>query len=96
MWGTSSGDRKNVSTAWRPGKRKRTRPIADSRPMAVATTAVTRPTTWLTRKNERTNVSLAKKAWYQRRDSPRGGKSKVDVGPNDTAITTTRGASKRA
>ena len=54
------------------------------------------PITWLTRKNERTNVSLAKNAWYQRSDSPLGGKSKVAVEPNDTAITTTSGASRSA
>ena len=61
----------------------------------MAASAVRSPTTWLTR-NERTNISLAKNAWYQRRDRPFGGKSKVAVEPNDTAATTTSGASNSA
>ena len=76
--------------------RSRTRPIADSVPATVAASAVSNPTTWLTRKNERTNISLAKKDRYQRSDSPLGGKSDVEVEPNDTTITTTSGASSSA
>src|SRR5206468_5529484 len=65
----------------------------ESVPTSVATSAVRSPTTWLTRKNERTNISLAKNARYQWRVSPLGGKSNVGVEPNDTVTTTTSGAS---
>src|SRR5262249_41409209 len=86
-------ERKKVSTAPRPGKRGRTSPIAARLPRTVATTAVRNPMPRLTR-NDCRKVSLAKNAWYQRRERPFGGKSKVAVEPNDTTATTTSGASR--
>ncbi len=45
------------------------------------------------RKNDVTNSLLAKKASNQRKVKPLGGNSKAALGPNDTATTTTSGAS---
>src|SRR5882757_248379 len=92
--GSISGETRKVAMASRPGKRPRTRAMAQSVPSARATT-VEKAATSIDVSSEGKSPRVPARLSYQRIDQSGGGREKTLDEPNETATVTTSGVIRK-
>src|SRR5260370_19142183 len=92
--GSMRGETRKVATAARPGKRPRTRAMAQSVASARATT-VEKAATSIDVSSEGQSPRVPARLSYQRIDQSGGGREKTLDEPNETAMVTTSGVIRK-